>query len=62
MIMAGGFAADEGIPLKKEEGNHFALKNVHERLRLKFGQDCGLEIESVPGTGTLVTIWLPDSR
>ena len=57
-----GFAADEGIPLKKEEGNHFALKNVHERLRLKFGQDCGLEIESVPGTGTLVTIWLPDSR
>ena len=57
-----GFATDEGIPLKKEEGNHFALKNVHERLRLKFGQDCGLEIESVPGTGTLVTIWLPDSR
>lgn len=35
------------------------IKNVHERLKLYFGEESGLKIESVYGKGTTVTIRLP---
>lgn len=35
------------------------LRNVHERVRLYFGEDYGLQIESEQEEGTTVTIWLP---
>lgn len=57
-----GFSLNEQAPLRKEEKNHFALRNINDRLKLKFGENCGLKIESIPDAGTLVTIWIPDSR
>ena len=39
----------------------YGLKNVSDRIRLYFGQDCGLYIESEEGKGTAVTI-LIDKR
>lgn len=38
------------------------LRNVHQRLKLKYGQDCGLEFESKSGQGTSVTIKIPYQR
>ncbi|MDO5022239.1 MAG: histidine kinase [Eubacteriales bacterium] len=35
------------------------MKNVHERLRLYYGKDAGVQVESQKGKGTDVTIVLP---
>lgn len=35
------------------------LRNVHERLKLSFGESYGIGIDSAPGAGTTVTIRLP---
>lgn len=37
----------------------FGLSTVHERLRLLFGPEYGLSIESVPGEGTEITVRIP---
>jgi len=35
------------------------IRNIHERIRLMFGEEYGLEIESKPGEGTNVRIRVP---
>jgi len=40
----------------------FALKNIHERIRLEYGEGYGLEFYSVHGQGTTVQIVLPIVR
>ncbi len=39
--------------------DHIGLLNVHERIRLFYGADYGLDIRSVGGEGTVVTLTLP---
>ncbi|ASA24873.1 sensor histidine kinase [Paenibacillus donghaensis] len=39
--------------------NGLGLENVHKRLQLHYGKDCGLWIDSVQGAYTCVTIHLP---
>ena len=41
-------------------GSGIGLMNVHQRIRLHFGEAYGLEIESEPDEGTTVRIHLPD--
>lgn len=41
-----------GNPDDKE--GSYGLKNVHDRVRLHFGKDCGLTIESIPNEYTVV--------
>ncbi len=43
-------------PLDEEMG--CGLWNVHQRLRLTFGEQAGLEIRSKPGEGTIIRLWL----
>lgn len=38
---------------------HFGLKNIQERIQLKFGRQFGLKIESEPGCGTTVRLIFP---
>lgn len=38
----------------KKQSIHCGLSNVHERLNLEFGEEYGLEIKSVYGTGTQI--------
>jgi two-component system sensor histidine kinase YesM len=52
----GGLLAD---PLRKEEGIGIGLRNVNERIRLNYGEDYGLQIESEREEGTVVSVWLP---
>ncbi len=40
-------------------GNGMALRNVYQRIRLKYGTDYGMEIESQAGVGTKVLLILP---
>lgn len=44
----------------RKSGSGVGLINVHNRIRLRFGEAYGLEIESVPDEGTTVRIHLPD--
>ncbi len=38
---------------------HYAIKNVRERMALRYGEDCKLEIKSTLGTGSVIQITLP---
>ena len=49
----------EGSRVRKR-GSGIGLMNVHQRIRLHFGEAYGLEIESEPDEGTTVRIHLPD--
>ncbi|MCR4999350.1 MAG: hypothetical protein K6A05_05850, partial [Lachnospiraceae bacterium] len=41
------------------ESELYGLYNVNERIRLNFGDEYGLDIESTYGKGTTVTLCLP---
>ena len=53
--LAGASSSDA-----EETGYHTGIGviNVHNRLRLMYGQDCGVTVDSREGRGTLVTITL----
>ena len=46
-------------PSMQTSGSGTGVRNVHERIRLTFGEDYGLTIFSEPDEGTLVRIRLP---
>jgi two-component system sensor histidine kinase YesM len=50
----------EAMDSLEETGESFGLRSVHERLKLLYGTDYGLVIESTPGVGTIVTLEFPD--
>ena len=53
----------ESRPLGEQpQGNGVALYNVHERLRHYYGEGCGIEVESAPGTGTKVIVRIHRGR
>lgn len=39
--------------------NHIALKNIRKRLDILYGAPYGLTIHSIPGAGTIATIYIP---
>jgi two-component system sensor histidine kinase YesM len=43
--------------LEKESGG-YGVKNVHQRIQVHYGQDCGLQFENAPGGGCRVIIRL----
>ncbi|WP_165861373.1 sensor histidine kinase [Paenibacillus paeoniae] len=49
---------DSDTPIVSSK-NGLGLENVHKRLQLHYGKDCGLWIDSVQGAYTCVTIRLP---
>ncbi|MGO4693955.1 sensor histidine kinase [Paenibacillus sp. 2TAB26] len=49
----------ESMDMLEESGDSFGLRSVHERLRLLYGTEYGVEINSTPGVGTIVTIEFP---
>ncbi len=45
--------------MERDERVGFGLSAVHQRLRLQFGQEYGLSIDSCEGAGTTVTVRIP---
>lgn len=50
---------DENRPEAHTSGSGIGVRNVHQRIRLTFGEQYGLSIHSEPDEGTLVRIRLP---
>ncbi|HIV12385.1 MAG TPA: sensor histidine kinase [Candidatus Pullilachnospira stercoravium] len=49
-----------GLPASSGNRHHnIGLTNIQKRIRLWFGDGCGLTIRSLPGQGTLVTLTQP---
>ncbi|MBB6673954.1 cache domain-containing sensor histidine kinase [Cohnella nanjingensis] len=42
-----------------DDGHGIGLRNVHERIKLRYGEMYGLTVTSAPGVGTTVTVRLP---
>lgn len=53
--------ASEGDPLTNDnvQKHSFGLRNVHQRMRLNYGQPFGLAIDSTYGSGTKVSLTIP---
>ena len=43
----------------REEHSGIGLSNIHQRIRLMFGEEYGVRVESAPDTGTAVTLSFP---
>lgn len=58
---------DNGLGIEKEkqktllqtDSSGYGLKNVHERLKLSYGDDSGLTIQSIPSESTMIAFCLP---
>lgn len=52
------------LQFQKEEPAEggFGLQNVHQRLRLYFGNEYGIQLESIAGTGTTIFVRIPKNR
>lgn len=49
----------QNLNIYNEKGKHIGVSNVHQRVKLKYGESYGVEIHSVEGAGTKVEILLP---
>lgn len=49
----------EEVNNQQRKGSGIGLKNVHERIKLYFGEEYGLEVYSEPDEGTTIRIHMP---
>lgn len=54
-----GIPAEKLPTLLETDSGGYGLKNVHERLRLTYGEEYGLVINSIPGESTMITFAIP---
>lgn len=52
-------ALRESMNRASQDGAHIGVGNVHRRIRLRYGQEYGVEISSAKNVRTLVMLWLP---
>ncbi|WP_282937418.1 sensor histidine kinase [Paenibacillus sp. RC67] len=45
--------------VRSEEGSGVGVRNVQQRIKLSFGDEYGLHVESLQEEGTTVQVWLP---
>ena len=58
-LRGGGRLQQLRQSLDTEEQVGFGLRTVYRRLRLLYGAQCSMELESEPGAGTTVTLRFP---
>jgi len=59
--ISGDILSDIRQSLDSEDvqGKYFALQNIHNRIRMFYGTEYGLTIESREGEGTCITVSIP---
>jgi two-component system sensor histidine kinase YesM len=50
---------DYKVPKTNESRDSIGLKNVHDRIRYRYGAPYGISIESTPGKGSVIVLLLP---
>lgn len=53
------YKLNEDLDKSTEDGRHIGLKNVHQRIKYRYGEKYGLKILSEAGVGTEVYILIP---
>ncbi|MEZ3507880.1 MAG: sensor histidine kinase [Lachnospiraceae bacterium] len=53
---------NQGIFCRMDDQNHIGMENAITRIRMYYGEKAGVEVESRPGQGTRVLIWIPVRR
>lgn len=59
---------DDGVGMTEEkkassnQGSHYGMENIEKRMRLFYGEEASLQVESSPGIGTCVIITVPVKR
>jgi two-component system sensor histidine kinase YesM len=63
MIIDNGKGMNSILQTKSNDtGNHYGLQNIDLRLKLLYGSDYGLSIESTYGIGTVIHIHIPTMK
>lgn len=64
MVEDNGVGMDEETMEKmlSQNSKGYGMRNVNQRIKLLYGEDYGLHIESIIGQGTVVTIHLPKRK
>jgi two-component system sensor histidine kinase YesM len=64
MVEDNGVGMDEETKerMLSQNSKGYGMRNVNERIKLLYGEEYGLHIESVVGEGTVVTIRLPKRK
>lgn len=39
-----------------QQGTGYGVRNVNDKIKIVFGKECGVKIQSVEGEGTIVTL------
>ena len=60
--VADNLLSSDNIKSKNKKGSGIGVKNVHERIKLYFGESYGLEIYSEPDEGTTIRIHMPKEK
>ena len=47
---------------RKKRLSGIGMANVRQRLQLAYGARAWMQVQSAPGQGTTVTMWLPDQE
>jgi two-component system sensor histidine kinase YesM len=50
---------DYKVPKTNESQDSIGIKNVHDRIRYRYGAPYGISIESTPGKGSVIVLHLP---
>lgn len=54
-----GMSPGEAEEVLNADSKGYGMQNVHYRIRLYYGEEYGLKIESQPGEGTRVVVRIP---
>ncbi|MBO9600692.1 MAG: sensor histidine kinase, partial [Cohnella sp.] len=55
-----GMSPERIAEIMAGKGSSVGMRNVHRRLKLMYGEEYGIEVQSNPGRGTTILICLPD--
>ena len=48
--------------VRKKRLSGIGMANVRQRIQLAYGPNAWMKVQSAPGQGTIVTMWLPDQE
>lgn len=55
-----GISSERITEVMSEKGSSVGMRNVHRRLKLMYGEEYGITVQSDPGRGTTILICLPE--